>query len=338
MRAGWGDLNARARGLGTHLLDRVQLDRLARAADAASLAAELRRAGFSLPEDETAAPAALDLAVRRVAATQLRLLARWCGPRADLLTVVYEDEDRRSLRAILRGAAQQAPAETRLSGLIPTPDLPERALWELARQPDAAAVATLLAAWKHPYGPALLRAATAGAEPDVLRLEIAVNRLYAERAVAGARRTGRGGVLAAYVADQIDLENAWSALVLAGANRELLPTDAFLPGGRRVTPAAFELAVDAVDAAAAARRLTLAFAGSPLAAVFRAVETGDADLAGVEEAALRIQVRRMAAEQRRAPLGPAPVLAYALRLRLQVIDLRRVIWGVALGAPVGALG
>jgi vacuolar-type H+-ATPase subunit C/Vma6 len=337
MKPRWEDLDARARGLSTHLLDRVLLDRLARVPDVGSLAEELRRAGFPLPEEGAASAAALDLAVRRTAAARLALLARWCGPRAAALTVVFEDEDRRSLRAILRGAVQQAPAEARLAGLIPTPALPERALEELARQPDAAAVAALLTAWKHPYGPALLRAAAAAAEPDLLRLEIAVNRRYAERAVAGARRAGRNGLLAAYVADQIDLENAWAALVLAGAKPELPLAEAYLPGGRRVTPAVFELAVAAVDAAAAAQRLAAAFVGSPLVAAFRSVKAEGAELAGLEEAVLGIQVRRMAAEQRRAPLGPAPVLAYALRLRAEVTDLRRIIWGVALGAPAGAL-
>jgi vacuolar-type H+-ATPase subunit C/Vma6 len=38
-----------------------------------------------------------------------------------------------------------------------------------------------------------------------------------------------------------------------------------------------------------------------------------------------------------APLGPAPLLAYALRLRAEMIDLRRIIWGVALAVPRAAL-
>jgi hypothetical protein len=36
---------------------------------------------------------------------------------------------------------------------------------------------------------------------------------------------------------------------------------------------------------------------------------------------------------RRDPLGSAPLLAFALALRAQTVDLQRVIWGVALGAP-----
>lgn len=337
MKPRWEDVNARARGLATHLLTRGQLDSLAQAPDAAALADGLRRAGFAVAEEGVAAsPAALELAVRRTAAAQLRLLARWCGPRAAVLAVVFEDEDRRSLRAFLRGTAQRAPAEARLAGLIPTPSLPERALRELARQPTPAAVAALLTAWKHPYGPAL-RPLTTVTHPDLLRMEVAINRRFAARALTGARRSGGGEVLVNYVRDAIDLENAYTALVLAGDDRELPRADLFLPGGGRLTSAAFERAAAAPDAAAAAKRLAEVFAKpatSRLAEVFRRIA---GDPGGIEDTALRAHIRFLMQEQRRAPLGPAPVLAYALRLRAQVLDLRRLIWGIALGAPVGAL-
>jgi hypothetical protein len=43
-------------------------------------------------------------------------------------------------------------------------------------------------------------------------------------------------------------------------------------------------------------------------------------------------------EMRREPLGPAPVLRYALMLRAQTLDLRRIIWGLSLGVPGALLG
>jgi hypothetical protein len=36
---------------------------------------------------------------------------------------------------------------------------------------------------------------------------------------------------------------------------------------------------------------------------------------------------------RLAPLGPGPVLWFALRLRAQVVDLQRIVWGAVLSAP-----
>jgi hypothetical protein len=41
--------------------------------------------------------------------------------------------------------------------------------------------------------------------------------------------------------------------------------------------------------------------------------------------------------ERRDPAGPVSVLGFALRVRAEVFDVRRVIWGVVLGAPRGSL-
>jgi vacuolar-type H+-ATPase subunit C/Vma6 len=322
----WEDLDARARGLATHLLGRAELQALAQAPDRPALAEALRRRGFPVEEGETTVEA-LELALRRVAALRLRVLARWSGVRADALTVVFEDEDRRSLRALLRGAVQGAAAEARLAGLIPTPTLPERALRELAGRDRPAAIAALLTAWRNPYGSALLPAASA-TQPDLFQLELLLNRTFAARALRAARREGEP--LAAYVRETIDLENAFSALVLAAEGKDVTPKDAFLPGGERVSIGAFEVAAAAGDLATATRRLAASFAGTALA---RAFDGRAADPAQLEVTVLRIRVRELVHAMRVTPLGPAPVLAYALRLRAEMDDLRRIIWGVALAAP-----
>lgn len=329
MTALWGDLDARARGLATHLLRHSELEALAQAPDRAALAEALRRHGFPVEEGETQA-AALELALRRVAAARLRVLARWSGVRVEALTVLFEDEDRRSLRALFRGAVQGAPAGDRLAGLVPTPTLPERALRELAAQTKPAAIAALLTAWRNPYGSALLPFATAE-QPDLFRLELLLNRTFAARAL---RATRGAGLLAAYVRETIDLENAYTALVLATEGKDITPKDAFLPGGERVSIAAFEVAAAAGDASEAVRRLAASFAGT---AVGRALAACADDPAQLEEAVLRARVRALVHATRTAPLGPAPLLAYTLRLRAEMIDLRRIIWGVALAVPRAAL-
>lgn len=321
----WGDLNARARGLATHLLDRAALEGLARAPDAAALAEALRASGFPVPDGGGGAtPPALDLAVRRATAARLRLLAWWCGARVAPLTVIFEDEDRRSLRALLRGTVQGAAPELRLSGVIPTPSFPERALQELARQTTPGAVAALLVTWRHPYGPALLPEA-AGAHPDLLRLEHLLNRCFAARALAAAPR----GPLADFVRDTIDLENGLAAIVVAGQGREAAPDEAFLAGGRALTRAAFRRAAAAADAPGAARRVA-----ETMGAPFRRFAD---DPGAIEAAVLRQRIRALTRAARLEPLGPAPLLAYVLRLRGEVLDLRRLIWGTALGAPEAAL-
>jgi vacuolar-type H+-ATPase subunit C/Vma6 len=320
----WSDLDARARGLATRLLGRKRLEALARAADLDAAAAELARRGLIPLPIGGASPATLEEELRRTAAARLRTLSRWCGERSGALAALHEEESRRSLRALLRGAAAGAPPERRLAGLIPTPELPERALRELARQPTPAAVALLLAAWGSAYGPPLL--AEAGrAQPDLLAVETALARAFAARLLRAARQGGKE--LAARVRETIDLENAAAALLLAGAGGDARAEASFLPGGDRLSREGFLAAAAAPDRSEAALRLARAFRGTPFAAV---LTEGPAAL---EAEILRIRLRTLAAAARRQPLGPSPFLLYLLRLRAELADLRKILWGIALGVP-----
>jgi vacuolar-type H+-ATPase subunit C/Vma6 len=321
----WDDLNARARGLRTHLLRRHDLERLAQASDLPALADGMRAAGFLVTDADRLSPALLELAVRRRAAARLAILARWAGPRAAAAAMLYDDEDRLSLRTILRGAAQGADGDVRLAGTIPTPALPERALVELARQPTPRAVAALLTAWRHPSGPALVAALGAG-QADLLRLEVALNRDFSERAL----RVARGGPVEEFVREIIDVENTLAALVLADQPTDVTPKEAFLAGGRFVGIGDFEEAVAAGNPAAAAARLARAFGASALAG---ALTRPGGDAPAVEGALLRARIAEQRAAARRDPLGPAPLLGFVLSLRAETADLRRLIWGLALEAP-----
>ena len=326
----WEDLATRARGLGTHLLDRSAIASLAAAENVEALGTALRGHGYPLPEGALTADD-LELAVRRQAGSRLRVLARWAGNRSVLLAVIFEDEDRRSIRALVRGAVQGAAADLRLAGLIPTPALPERALRELAAQPSPGAVAVLLTAWGNAYGAALLREAKA-TQPDLLAIESCLNVTFAQRALDGARGTGSGLVLD-YVRDTIDLENATVALILASGEADSPGKRAFVGGGRRLSLGTFLEAIAAGDAGAAGRRLATVFRPTLLATAFERA----ADPASIEEQLLRCRIAMIRAAERRDPAGPASVLGFALRVRAEVFAVRRVIWGVVLGAPRATL-
>lgn len=318
----WVDVVARARGLRTHRLHTGTLAALRGAPDLAAFGRHLQQAGFLIEEGERNAPA-LDLAIRRRAATELRILARWCGARAAELPVILEEEDRRSLRAILRGSLQGQPAEVRLRGLVPTPTLPLRALAELARGQTPAGVATLLTIWNHPFARALTAAAQAST-PDPLTLDLALDRAWAERAATGARR---GGVeLQRFATDAIDLANAATVLTLAGTTTPRAP-ELFLEGGHRLARTAF-VALLARNRSAATEALSDLYHATPFGPVFRR-----GPMRGLDDALLnaRVEVQRRAA--RAAPLGVAPVLWFALELRRETTLLSRMLWSLALGAP-----
>lgn len=318
----WVDVIARARGLRTHRLSAATLAAARAAPDLPALGRLLTQTGFPLPEGARR-PTELDLAVRRHAAAELRILARWCGSRAAELPVILEDEDRRSLRALLRGVLQHQPAELRLHGLVPTPTLPERALAELSLAQTIGEIVSLLTLWNHPFAAALSGPASA-AQPDALALDIALDRVWAARAVTGARRGGRE--LMRFAGDAIDLSNAATLLALGGTPTHSGP-DLFLEGGPRLARTAFA-ALLARDRTMAAQVLADLFRGTPYAAALRRGWRP-----GLEDDLLsaRLDVQRRAA--RRMPLGVGIILWFALELRAEALMLSRMIWGLALGAP-----
>jgi vacuolar-type H+-ATPase subunit C/Vma6 len=325
----WDDLDARARGLGTHFLNRSQLEALAREPDLPGLAEALRRQGIPVGESPGAPqPEQLELGLRRWAAAALRIVGRWAGHRAGALPLMFDAEDRRSLRAIFRGVVQRTSAERRMAGLIPTPALPERALEELARQPTVAAAAALLTAWRHPFAPAVAPIA-AGAQPDLFALDVALSRALVERATRAARES-RDASVRAFVRETIDIENGLAALLLATEGKDVVPKDVFLPGGERVSIIVYEEAVALREPRSASARIAAALKGSEYAEAFR---VAGREPAALEQELLREQLRVVAHRVRRMPLGPLPVVLFGLRLRAQVFDLQRVIWTVALGAP-----
>jgi vacuolar-type H+-ATPase subunit C/Vma6 len=327
----WDDLNARARGLGARLPGRAGLRALAGARDLEAFARALEERGL-LPRGTPRSAPAVERGLRAAQAHAVRTLGAWAGPRADRLAALFEDADRQSLRALFRGAAAGAPPDRRLAATLPTPSLPDAALEALSRAPGPADLARLLAARESPYA----RAVAAEAErprPDLWSLELALDRTFARRALRSARRAG--AELLRYVRDLLDLENLWTALALAGdPGREPdLGDGAFVEGGARLGRDAFATAIRAGSARSAAQTLAPAFAGTPLA---RALAEGERP-ASLDETAHAFLLRRHTLAARRRPYGPAPTLAFWLRLRWEHRQMRKILWGLALGAPADAL-
>lgn len=323
----WDDLNARARGLGRHLASRTTFGRLAAAPDLSTLARECLATGVLSAEPGDSSAVGLELAFRRLTARNLQIVARWLGPRTDHLRIVFEDEDRRSLRALMRGAAAGVAAEIRLAGLIPTLSLPERSLEQLARQPRIRDVLALLVLWGHPYGPPLLAVAGTDA-PDLFKLEAELNQVFAHRVTRGARRGGRS--LRAFVEEALDLENLFSGLVLADNELEQSAEAVFLAGGRRISLARFLAAAGSRNVLTAANLLTAVFGATDVARLVRRHAGAPVDL---EASLLRHRIRSLKDQARRNPLGPAPLLWYLLRLRAQNVTLCSLLWGIEMGLP-----
>jgi hypothetical protein len=137
-------------------------------------------------------------------------------------------------------------------------------------------------------------------------------------------------VLRGLVEEIIDLDNLCGGLVLAVSEQELPPDEAFLSGGRRVALAAFRVAAGSRNPDRAADYLAAGFGETEVA---RLVRRHASDPVALEEALLQHRSRQLRRQGRLVPLGPAPLLGYLLRLRIQTAVLGRMLWGVAFGVP-----
>jgi hypothetical protein len=278
------------------------------AADAIDQARDLGELGAVLGS-ELAGADDVERIVRDRMTSDLAILQRWSAR----LAIVALDEDRRSLRALVRGLVARVPAERRLAGTTATPRLSPRILGQLARAETTRELAIALG--QHPFASVFADAAT---PIDLVELEAALARRYAELARTHDR------ALQIFVEQVIDAENAGAALLLAARGAELAADEIFVEGGRLLDRAAFLAA--AHDSADGARdRIARSFAGTPVA---RAVYA--ASPSALEDAALAWHVATQARLRRTAPLGLAPALYLVLRRRDEVRRIRRVVWRLAL--------
>ena len=142
--------------------------------------------------------AAERLAHERIA-SDLATLARWAEP--DELAALELDEDRRSLRAIVRGLAAAVPAERRRLATVATSRLPERTIAALAAATSAGELFALLASIDHP-----LRGAFAGdpATLDLYAIDVALAATFARV----ARKLAPDRAMCAYVDQVLAAEQA----------------------------------------------------------------------------------------------------------------------------------
>lgn len=313
-------VGARARGLRAHLFTRAELEKLA-AED--SVARGLARSGKLIagPAD-TAQTDDLERAVRQTAKSHLTTISRWEGA-VPVLEVFAAEQDRRSLRALMRGAQQAAPSERRLAGLMPTSTLPERLLSSLARLPTPADVVSHLVSVNHPDAGRLFLLTHQKAQPDLFALDLALVQGFGAR----SRRVKGDEPLRRFVAHRLDVSNVQTAVMLAGS-REVDPERCFVEGGSALSREAFLQLARArpADAGAVLRK---ALAGTPLGRLGEGLVDG-VTLERTGFSLLLDEQRRAAREQ---PLSSAPALFFVLLLDAMLRDLRRIVWGVALGAP-----
>lgn len=328
----WDEVNARARGLATHLLDRATLAELATAPDWSTFLARVTSLGYAIDDRTMADPAAFDRAVSFVASQRLSLLGRWLFRRQSVLAVVLEDEERRTVRALLRGAAQGASPAARLRLVMPTPQLPDYRLERLAHANSVPELVGDLMRVGHPAGRALHDVLRHAKAPNLLALEWALARLFSERATRAARPGGT--VVRGFAAELVDQENVWTLLLAAAPEGDAPVDQGFLSGGSRLTPHEFARLRTRRDSQRLVQELRVVLRGTALGV---ALAVDPVDLPSLPLRATAARIARLRRLSRADPLGPAVVLGILERIRAEARALRSIAWGIGLGAPASTV-
>jgi vacuolar-type H+-ATPase subunit C/Vma6 len=332
VKVDYAPLDARARGLAQHLCTRADLERWAALPDPPALGRALELGGrLTTPLPALASAADIEQAERRTFADLLSRLARWAGPGNPVLDAFHAEQDRRSLRSLLRGAVEGAAAPARLAGLLPTPRLPVAVLAELAQARSPREIAARLFVLGDAHAEDLL-ALTARPRVDLLEVELALARVLAE---SWRRAAARGDdALRELIGERIDLVNAQAAMALAGSPSDLEALALFVTGGQALGRDAYQAAASAGSRAEAAASLTKALAGTALG---RLLAGAPADPVALEAEALVHTIAALRRRSRIEPLGSAPTQLFLARAAAQSSDIRRLAWGLELGAPAAAL-
>lgn len=330
--ASFGDVNARARGLRGHLLSRARLVELAQYRSVGALAAELVRAGYPPARGVAGDPAELDRVLGAVAAGRVHLLVCWLGPRAAALRAILERRELATLRAVLRGAAAGAAPGARMRGIHPSSLWPASLLSPLSHAASLESVRQRLHAARHPAAAVFEGAGPAERRHDLLELELAARRWWAQRVHEGVRRAGRAaGEIAGRI---IDEENLVALLLSPAWGVEVAPERVFLPGGGRLEQSLLVELWRTGDEAARRSAVAERLHGTPAGRVLADQGLGLIELPGALRAAAIRELRRAA---RLAPLGPAPTAEVLLRIEAEAEGLRRVVRGIGLEAPAAVI-
>lgn len=329
----YGYANARLRALRSRLLDRRALVEMASLGRLEDVIARLAQTPYADAIQEalgryTGVRVVME-AARLHLAHSLRRVRSFYGPDAvHLVDALLARWDLANLKTLLRGQAAHARPEDTLAALTPAGVLGDAALRLLARQPDPAALGDSLRLWNVTYAQAVRSAlTTTRAGHEGLGLEVALDREFYARILAGLGAGENDALVRAALAHDIDAANIMTALRLrrAGAPAETA-TPWFLPGG--------SLPIDSLLA------LTLASRDDEALALLRATRFGpplasleSLDLIRLQRLLDGVRVRFGVAFFSRDPLTIAPAIGYIAAQSAETTNVRLVGQGVALGLP-----
>lgn len=238
----YGYVNARIKGMKSHLLDARDLDDLTNKPDLDALIGalettayreELQKAGI-----EYSGIARIEVALRRDLIRTLRkVLNLFRGEREDIyIRLLLNRWDVQNIKTILRGKKIYAPPDEVIDCLLPAGELDEAALIELLQQPDVRAIIDLLATWRIEYARPLTRHLHEFLEMrDLAVLEFALDRFYYENALSVLGKNGDYDeqIVREMITTEIDVANIRTALRIIRDMTHMEDAEKYLIAGGR---------------------------------------------------------------------------------------------------------
>lgn len=257
------------------------------------------------------------------------------GDARDLVEILLGRWDVHSLKTILRGKNVGAPIEEILESLIPAGRLNEVFLTELAKQPDIKAVIDLLVMTRVPFGKPLAKAFPQYSQTkNLVRLELALDEFFYDYALQKTKISLFDAQLVHEVFKrEIDVINILTILRLVqqkieDAEKALF----FIEEGKYIDREQFLELVKSGDVESVVHKLEKTPYGETLKEAF--VSYMDRGALSVMERSLeKLLIRKNTKLFRADPLSIALIIAYIWAKYNEIINLRIIVRGKALGMP-----
>lgn len=238
MSSDFGYINARVRGMTSHLLGPGTLQAALGAQDFRAFAAVLTQTPYGSDLEEAQARHEGLRAVDRALAKNVHdatrsLLSFSDGTPRDMIAALLGRYDLEDLKTVARAKHAGRTGPDVAAKLTGAGDIRPSTLEAMVAAPDVPAAAQALAVTRHPLARPFVQAARAYASgEDLFGLELALDRAYFAGLVQRAERRDVSDVFRRWVQHEVDAANLRTALKLEGRGGDL---DAFfLPGGREV--------------------------------------------------------------------------------------------------------
>lgn len=330
--------NARVRALKSRLLSPADLRRLSHSDDLGQLIGALTETPYRAAVEATlvrlSGTAALNEAWRRDLVQTLRQMRRfYAGEAGELVALALDHDEVNNVRTILRGLAQQSPADEILALLAPVGELPTAELEALAKAGSPREAIDLLATWRSPLAAPLLALRATAPGADVPEMELALLHWYWDRVLA---TQPQNRVWQETMRLEVDVSNLLTALRFVGRLSPGSETRPYFLGPGEVSLTRLEaMARQPVVPQAIAELATTPY--EPALAAAQAAFERNGRLRHFERALDRMRLQHAQSLFVRDPLGVGVPLGYMRLKRNEITNLRLIAQGIYLQEPASAI-